>query len=180
MSFQLLACQTVLLLACRAPTAPVPDTNLSRVSLAFVLENAGFRNALVLTKTVPLSPFDTEILTRDWLVESGVVAVKEAVRDLLVSSRKRLPIDTAVIRALGAKPIARSPGADSFVGPRAPRLFTYQRPAIVPIPHSPSCIGGITAGPCAPELILQSSVETRQESGRESGPRGSGFRDAAA
>ncbi len=128
MSFQLLACQTVLLLACRAPTAPVPDSNLSRVSLAFVLEHAGFKNALVLTKTVPLSPFDTEILTRDSLMDSGVVAVKEAVRDLLVSSRKHLPIDTPVIRALGAKPIARSPGADSFVGPRGPTLIYMSAP----------------------------------------------------
>jgi hypothetical protein len=57
-----------------------------------------------------------------------VVAVKEAVRDLLSSSRKRFQIDTATIRALGAKPISRSPGPDSFIGPSGPTLIYMSAP----------------------------------------------------
>jgi hypothetical protein len=62
MAFQFLACQTTILLAGTAPAPPAPDSDLTRASLALVLEHAGFKKALVLTTTVALSPFDTEIL----------------------------------------------------------------------------------------------------------------------
>ena len=102
-----------LVLSCRDTPVVAHSNDPSAVILAFVKERAGYANPLILDTSVGLPEIFSDF-TRDSWVDSGVVQVKEALRDLEIRNRQRVRWDHGLIRAVGARPVSTRPTYESL------------------------------------------------------------------
>jgi hypothetical protein len=117
-----------LLGSCRAAPVSTRSVNdLSPVIFAFIKERAGFKHPLILDRTADI-PGDWDRYVRGSWLDSGVVAVKEAVRDMLTAGRTHVKWDPSLIAAVGARSISSTPNYESFTGPGGQTIIEISGP----------------------------------------------------
>jgi hypothetical protein len=114
-------------LSCREAPVTADPNDPSQVILAFVRERAGFKNPMLLESTAAL-PDDFSRYTQGSWLDSGVVRVKEALRDLVVHNRTRQRWNPEMIRTIGARPIGTSPPHEYFDGTGAQTTIEVSAP----------------------------------------------------
>jgi hypothetical protein len=121
----LLAILIVLATSCR--TTPVLEKPLQRVILESVRDRAGFINVFMLDSTAVLPDDLSDFLRISW-VDSGIVEIQEALRDLPARNRRVGRWDREIVAALGVQPIGSSLNHPPFTGPHGPVVIEISGP----------------------------------------------------
>ena len=102
--------------SCSQPRIDPRPNGLQQVVLAFVMDRAGFKQPFILETPATL-PEDFGRYTQGSWLDSGVVQVKEALRNLAVRRPNAARWEPELIRVVGAQPAPKRPTFNQIIGP---------------------------------------------------------------